>query len=137
MKGIFMIENFTPENQKTRSPYSQVKKIDLGNCYLIFVAGTQPPAGQNKIVLTDDITEQAKQVFEHIAQSLAMAGATMDNVVDAVLYFADIRNDFDAVSAVRNEYFKNSKPTSTCASVNGFSRVGAKIEIKVTAILPK
>lgn len=132
-----MIESFTPASQKTRSPFSQVKKVDMGNCYLIFVSGTQPPADENKVVLTEDIAEQTRQVFEHIEQSLAMAGASMDNVVRSVLYMTDMARDFAAISQVRDEFFKNSNPVSTCAEVSGFSRKGAKIEVEVTAILPK
>jgi enamine deaminase RidA (YjgF/YER057c/UK114 family) len=46
-------------------------------------------------------------------------------------------NDFDKVSKIRGEYFKNSKPVSTLVEVNRMTRTGAKIEIEVTAILEK
>jgi len=57
-------------------------------------------------------------------------------VVKAVIYLTDM-NDFDIVSPIRNEYFKNSLPVSTMVEVNRMTRSGAKIEIEVTAIIGK
>ena len=131
-----MIENISPPDWNTRAPVTQVKKIDLGNCHMIFVSGIQPPAGPNKVVVTDDVAEQTTLVFEEIKRSLDLAGASMDDVVKAVIYLTDV-NDFDVVSPIRSEYFKNSKPVSTLVGATGFSRKGAKIEVEVTAILPK
>ncbi len=116
--------------------YTQAKKIDIGNCYLIFVSGIQPPVNENKIVTTDDIAEQTKMVFEEIQKSLDFAGASMGDIVKAVIYLTNM-TDFDIVSKIRAEYFQNSKPVSTLIEVNKFTRCGAKIEIEVTAILPK
>ncbi|MDR1206917.1 MAG: RidA family protein [Rickettsiales bacterium] len=131
-----MIENILPPDWNTRAPVTQVKKIDLGNCYIIFISGIQPTAGPNKVVLTNDIAEQTKSVFEEIKSSLTLAGASLDDVVKAVIYLTDI-NDFDIVSPIRADYFKNSKPVSTLIGTTGFSRQGAKIEVEVTAVLPK
>ena len=131
-----MIENFTPADWNTRSPYTQVKRIDLGNCYMLFVSGTQPAADADKVVLTDDVAEQTRLVFEEISRSLSLAGASIDDVVKAVIYVTDM-NDFNAISQIRNEYFKDAKPTSTLVEVNGFTRKGAKVEIEVTAVMPK
>ena len=62
------------------------------------------------------------------------AGASLDNVVKAVIYLTDM-NDFDTVSKIRNEYFKNAAPATTLVEVNGFSRKGARIEVEVTAVV--
>ena len=45
--------------------------------------------------------------------------------------------DFEVVSPIRAEYFKNSMPVSTMVEVDGMTRTGSKIEIEVTAILEK
>ena len=74
--------------------------------------------------------------IEEINDILKQAGATLDNVVKAVIYLKDI-NDFKIVSPIRAEYFKNSMPVSTMVEVGGFVRNGSKIEIEVTAILEK
>ena len=130
------IENILLEDYKTRAPYSPAKKIDLGDSYLIFVSGVQAPKDDNHNVITPDVAEQTKLVFEDINKILIQAGASLDNVVKAVIYLTDM-NDFDIVSSIREDYFKNSMPVSTMVEVNRMTRNGAKIEIEVTAIIEK
>lgn len=116
--------------------YTPAKKIDLGNSYLIFVSGVQGPKGEFNEVATEDIEEQTRLVFEEMKDILEEAGASIDDVVKAVIYLKDI-NDFEVVSPIRAEYFKNSMPVSTMVEVGGFVRKGSKIEIEVTAIIEK
>jgi Putative translation initiation inhibitor, yjgF family len=132
------IEDIWPEgHQGTRGIFSPAKKIDLGNCYLLFVSGQQATKNENNEVFSSDIEKQTEDVFEQIDVVLKASGASMDDVVKSVLLFTDIEKDFKKVSKIRDKWFANSKPISTCASCNGFSRKGAKIEIEVTAIIPK
>lgn len=130
------IENIKPKGYVMKGVYTPTKKIDLGDSYLIFVSGVQAPAGEVNEVVTEDIAEQTRLVFEEINDILKQAGATLDNVVKAVIYLKDIE-DFKIVSPIRAEYFKNSMPVSTMVEVGGFVRKGSKIEIEVTAILEK
>jgi len=130
------IENITLDDYKVRGAFSLAKKIDAGGVFLIFVSGIQPPKSENNNAITSDIAEQTRLVFEDINKILNAAGASMDDVVKAVIYLTDIK-DFDIVSPIRNEYFKNSMPVSTMAEVTGLTRPGAKIEIEVTAVKAK
>ena len=125
-----MIESITQAGKQVKGFYSPAKKIDLGNCYLIFVSGIQA-SNTNA-----DIEEQTYEVFNVIGSILKNAGATFDNVVKAVIYVTDM-NDFDVVSKIRQSYFINSKPSSTLVEVNRMVNPGAKIEIELTAILEK
>lgn len=131
-----IVTNIVPDDYKTRGSYTPAKKIDYGSFYQIFVSGVQAPKDDNHRVVTDDIEEQTKLVFEDISKILAQAGATLDDVVKAVIYITDM-NEFDKISAIRGEYFKNSMPVSTLVEVNRMTRDGAKIEIEVTAIVSK
>lgn len=130
------VENICPEGYVMKGVYTPAKKIDLGNSYLIFVSGVQAPKGDINEVATEDVGEQTRLVFEEINDILEQAGASLDDVVKAVIYLKDI-NDFEVVSPIRAEYFKNSKPVSTMVEVGGFVRSGSKIEIEVTAIIEK
>jgi len=133
-----IIENVWPKDwQGTRGIMTPAKKIDMGTCYMIMVSGQQATKNENNEVFTDDIEAQTEDVFKQIEEILQASGASMNDVVKAVLLFTDIEKDFKKVSAVRDKWFVNSKPISTCLSCNGFSRKGAKIEIEVTAIIPK
>ncbi len=130
------IENIVPVGYKTRGSYTPAKKIDYGNFYQVYVSGVQAPKDDNHRVVTDDVEEQTKLVFEDISKILAQADATIDDVVKAVIYITDM-NDFDKISAIRGEYFKTAMPVSTLVEVNRMTRDGAKIEIEVTAIVKK
>lgn len=130
------IEDIAPGDYKARGSYTPAKKIDYGNFYQIYVSGVQAPKDDSHRVVTNDVEEQTKLVFEDISKILALAGATLDDVVKAVIYITNM-NDFDKISAIRGEYFKNSTPVSTLVEVNGMTREGAKIEIEVTAIIKK
>lgn len=130
------IQDIVPGDYKTRGSYTPAKKVDLGNFYQIYVSGVQAPKNDDHSVVTDDVEEQTKLVFEDISKILGQAGATLDDVIKAVIYITDM-NDFDKISAIRGEYFKNAMPVSTLVEVNGMTRAGAKIEIEVTAIVKK
>lgn len=131
-----MIQNISLDDYKTRTAYTLAKKIDLGNHYLIFVSGVQAPKNDNHEVVTNDVAKQTRLVFEDIKKILNKAGASLDNVVKAVIYLTDMK-DFEVVSPIRGEYFKNSMPVYTMVEINRMTRTGAKIEIEVTAILEK
>lgn len=131
-----LVENIAPEDYKTRGIYTPAKKIDMGNFYLIYVSGVQAPKDDNHRVVTDDVEEQTRLVFEDIIKILQLADAGIDDVVKAVIYITDM-NDFDKISKVRDEHFKNSMPVSTLVEVNRMTRDGAKIEIEVTAVKSK
>ncbi len=130
------IEDIVLGDYKTRGSYIPAKKIDVGDFYQIYVSGVQAPKDDSHRVVTDDVEEQTKLVFEDIQKILEHAGATLDDVVKAVIYVTDM-NDFDKISKIRGEYFKNSMPVSTLVEVNRMTRTGAKIEIEVTAIVEK
>ncbi len=110
--------------------YTPAKKIDLGSCYLVFVSGVQATNTKG------DIKQQTIEVFNDVGNILKNAGATFDDVVKAVIYVTDMK-DFEIVSNIRAEYFKNSRPASTLVEVNRMVRDGAKIEIEVNAIVKK
>ncbi len=130
------VEDIVPGDYKTRGSYTPAKKIDMGNFYMIYVSGVQAPKNDDNSVVTDDIEEQTKLVFEDISKILGLAGATLDDVIKAVIYVTDMQ-DFDKISAIRGEYFRNAMPVSTLVEVNGMTRKGAKIEIEVTAVKSK
>lgn len=130
------IQDIAPLDYPIRGSYTPVKKIDMGNYYLIYVSGVQAPKDKNHHVTTDDIEEQTTLVFETIAKLLELADATLDDVVKAVIYVTDM-DEFDKVSSIRGEYFKNSKPVSTLVQVDRMTRHGAKVEIEVTAMVKK
>ncbi len=132
-----MIENIGPKDwQKTRGTYTPAKKIDLGNCYILFISGQQARKNENNEAFTDDVALQTESVFESLNNILIAANASMKDVVKAQIFLTDM-NDFQIVSKIRDKWFAEAKPVSTLVEVNGMTRKGAKVEIELTAIIKK
>ena len=133
-----MKKTIYPDNwQKTRGVYSPAIEVDLGSSKMLFVSGQQPKKNEKHEVFSDSIENQAEDVFERINVILKTVGYGMENVVKAVIYLTDFENDFEKVSKIRDKWFQESKPVSTCVGATEFSRKGARIEIEVTAIKEK
>lgn len=119
---------FTP----TMGAYSHGLEVDLGVAKLVFVTG-QIAMNKDGEVVSDDIEEQTRFVFENIKQILLEADATFEDVVKAQIFLLDIK-DFGRVSPIRNEYFGDSKPVSTLVEVTSLVKEGCKIEVEVLAV---
>ncbi len=124
-------ESFTP----TMGAYSHGLTVELSDAKLVFVTG-QIAMDKEGNVVSEDIEEQTRFVFENIKQILEAAGAGFKDVVKAQLFLTDIK-DFAKVSPIRNEYFGKSKPVSTLVEVSALVKEGCKIEVEVIAIAAK
>lgn len=132
-----MIENIYPAGwQRTRGLHSPAKKIDMGGAYFIYTSGHQADKNENHEIISTDIEEQTEQVFQSLARTLAAAGATMDDVVKAQIFVTDMA-EFPKVSTIRDRWFAVSQPTSSLVALTNATRKNAKIEIALTAVIPK
>ncbi len=96
----------------------------------IFVSGT---TGYDYTTMTivDDVVVQADQTFRNIAEALAKADATLDDVV-RVLFIVPRREDWEPVWPVIKKYLGKAKPTSTL--IHAMLQTDAmRIEIEVQA----
>lgn len=116
--------------------YSHGLSVDVGDSQMIFVTGQIAMDKDGNAVAPNDIQAQTRFVFENIKKILAEGGATIDDVVKAVIYVTDI-SKFKEISAVRNEYFKTAKPVSTLVEINKTVKPGCDIEIEVIGIKKK
>jgi 2-iminobutanoate/2-iminopropanoate deaminase len=83
-------------------------------------------------ILDGDIEQQTRRAMENVKQLLAACGATMDDIVKAVLYLRNVQ-DRHRVNAIYREYFtKGQEPAKV--TVQAPSPIdGIDIEIEVTA----
>jgi len=116
--------------------YSHGLKVDLGDSEMIFVTGQIAMDKNGNAVAPNDISAQAEFIFQNIQKILEEGGASIDDVVKAVIYVTDM-NDFKEVSTVRNKYFEKSKPVSTLVEINKTVKEGCNLEIEVIAIKKK
>jgi 2-iminobutanoate/2-iminopropanoate deaminase len=111
-------------------PYSQA--VAVGD--LVFASGQIPLDPKTGKIVEGEIEAQAERVLENLRAVLAAAGASLDRVVKASVFLADL-GDFARMNAVYARYFtsdpKPARSTFQVARLPG----GVRIEIEVVAAL--
>lgn len=107
-------------------PYEQA--VRLGD--LIFASG-QIPLSPDGVMREGDAAEQARQVFDNLRAVLAAAGSSLQRVVKATVFLADLE-DFSSVNAVYAEAFGDHRPARSTVQVARLPR-DARVEIEVIA----
>ena len=129
-----MIERINPFKINTFGHYSQAVKIDLGTKTMILVAGQIALQEDGTPVAPGDFTTQTHFVFKRIQQVLEAAGASLDDVVKALIFITDA-SKYNEVSAVRNEYFAVARPASAMVEISNTVAKGCDVEVEVMAII--
>lgn len=101
---------------------------------LLFIAGLLARDASGALVGVGDIGAQTRQVCENLKASVEAAGGTLADLVRVDVYITDM-NHFDAIHAVRREYFPVDPPASTMVEVKRFTHLDAMIEINAIAAL--
>jgi len=102
---------------------------------LVFISGMLAKDATGALVGAGDIGAQTRQVCENVKAAVEAAGGTLDDICRVDVYIRDMRH-FDAIHAVRREYFTGTPPASTMVVVGGFTHPEALIEITATAVIP-
>jgi len=100
----------------------------------IYVAGQVAQDPDGKLVGPGDMKAQARQVFANIEAVLAVAGATMKDVVKITTYVTDMSQYAD-YSAVRAEVFPDAAIASATVGSPTLVRDGFLIEIETIAVV--
>ena len=111
-------------------PYSQA--VAAGD--FIFVSGQIPVDPATGLIDGTDTVTQAKRCFENIRAVLDEAGSSMDKVVKATVFLADM-NDFAAVNAVYADAFAGCQilPARSAVQVARLPK-DVRVEIEVIAV---
>jgi 2-iminobutanoate/2-iminopropanoate deaminase len=120
----------TPAAPAAIGPYSQA--IRAGS--LLFVSGQIPLDPQTGAMVDGDITAQTHRVFANVAAILEAGGSSLDRVVRATVYLADM-DDFPAMNEVYGTYFTPPAPARATIQAARLPR-DARLEIDVIASLP-
>jgi 2-iminobutanoate/2-iminopropanoate deaminase len=108
-------------------PYSQA--IRAGS--LLFVSGQIPLDPETSTLVEGDIRVQTHRVFRSLAGILEAAGTSLERVVRATVYLADM-NDFAAMNEVYATYFSSPAPARSTIQAARLPR-DARVEIDVIA----
>ena len=118
----------TDQAPKAIGPYSQ--GIMAGG--FIFVSGQIPLDPVKGEIVGQTIEEQAHQVFRNLGAILQAAGSSLNEVVKATVFLADM-NDFSRMNEVYAQYFSEPYPARAAFQVARLPRE-AKIEVEVIAL---
>jgi 2-iminobutanoate/2-iminopropanoate deaminase len=95
---------------------------------LLFVSGCTA-AGKDGSIRSDDVTEQARDAFQHMKAVLDASGASFADVLKVTIYLTDV-NDRPKINPVRQELFGPARPASTLVQVCALAIEGAKVEVE-------
>jgi 2-iminobutanoate/2-iminopropanoate deaminase len=114
---------------KAIGPYSQA--VRAGS--LLFVSGQIPLDPATGRLVEGDIAAQTHRVFANLRAILEAAGSSLDHVVRATVYLADM-DDFTVVNEVYGGYFSSPAPARATVQAARLPR-DARVEIDVIAAL--
>lgn len=100
----------------------------------IAVSGTAPVGEDGQVVGVGDAYAQAKRCLEIIANALAEAGATLDDVVRTRMFVTDI-SQWEAVGRAHGEAFAHTHPATSMVEVAGLIDPDMLVEIEADAIV--
>lgn len=116
------------ENIQERFHYSPAVKA--GN--FVYVAGQ---VGRNEELKVVEAKEaQFAQAFENVKKVLVAAGAKLEDIIDMVTYFTDIR-DLPLFIQVKDRYITKSYPAWTAITTPALAMPGLLVEIKCVAFI--
>jgi len=98
----------------------------------VFVGG-QVARDENGDLIAGGIEAHTRQTMKNVADALALAGCTLEDVVKTTVWLDDAR-DFDDFNRVYSEFFHGNKPTRS--TIQAKNMVGTKVEIEVVAYRP-
>jgi enamine deaminase RidA (YjgF/YER057c/UK114 family) len=112
--------------------YTYVPALRVGN--MVWLSGTTGSDEHGRITAPGDIEEQTRQIFRKFDALLRSIGSSCEDIVATTDFFTTTDN-YKRTAAVRREFFKANRPTSTGVLVAGLLRKDALIEIAAVAVL--
>jgi enamine deaminase RidA (YjgF/YER057c/UK114 family) len=97
------------------------------------VAGTAPIAADGGVATAGDVYGQTKRCLEIVAQAIADAGCTIEDVIRTRVMLTDISRWEEAARA-HGEIFANVKPACTFVEVKGFINSDWLVELEADCV---
>jgi len=101
---------------------------------LVFISGMTARRADGTIAGVGDIAAQTRQVCENVKAAVEAAGGTLDDICRVDVYVRNMEH-FEAIHAVRRDYFKPPLPASTMVEVSKMTHPDYLIEISAIAVL--
>ena len=112
--------------------YGYAQAVKVGDT--IYVSGQVSHDDMGNIVGQGDMEAQMRQAYANVRKVLSQYGATMDNIVDEILFVTDMNTAFAAAVKCRNEVFSGApNVASTIVQIQHLAFPELMIEIKCVA----
>lgn len=108
-------------------PYNHLLKTG----HLYFSSGQIPLDPVTGKIISDDIEDQAHQVFKNVGALLNSAGIDYQNLIKCTLFLTDL-SDFAKINAIYGEYITSDFPARSTVEVSKLP-LGAKFEMEFVA----
>lgn len=112
--------------------YGYAQAVKVGDT--IYIAGQVSHDDDGNILGVGDMVTQMRAAYANMAKLLAEYDATMDNLVDEVVYVTDMEAAFDAAVKIRRDVFSGfPQVASTIVEIKRLAFPELMIEIKAVA----
>ncbi|HYF09345.1 MAG TPA: RidA family protein [Acetobacteraceae bacterium] len=101
---------------------------------LVFVSGMLAKGPDGKVVGVGDISAQTRQVCENLKAAMEAAGGTLADICRVDVFVRNMEH-FDAIHAVRRQYWPSNPPASTMVETPKMTTPDALIEISAIAVV--
>lgn len=108
-------------------PYNQA--IQAGNT--LYVSGQIPLIPETMELINTGVADETHQVLKNVQAILAHAGYTLNDVVKASIFIADM-DDFATINEVYAQYFTENQPARETVAVKTLPK-NVNVEISVIA----
>jgi 2-iminobutanoate/2-iminopropanoate deaminase len=122
------MELVNPKSCPPQNPSFSQAAVSGSTVYVAGQIGIDPRSGD---LVSSDIADQTKQVFENAATILAAAGSSLDKVVKVTVFIVDLA-EWPPMNAVYEEAFAGHAPPKSTVEVSGLA-LGARVEIEFVA----
>jgi len=119
----------TPNAPAAIGPYSQA--IRTGS--LLFCSGQIPLDPITMEIVSDDVGEQAHQVFLNLSALAEAAGISLDAAVKLTIFLTSL-DDFAVVNDIMSKYFSLPFPARATIQVSALPK-GAQVEVEAILAL--
>ena len=109
-------------------PYSQAVRVGQ----FVFTAGQIPLDPKTGVIVSEDISEQARRVLDNLTAVLKAENLTFSHIVKTTIFLTDMA-DFQAVNEVYATYFSDIPPARSTVAVSALPK-GARVEIECIAV---
>ena len=102
---------------------------------MIHLAGVIAVNEEAVVTTPDDMNAQVERIYDIIEETLGKCGATLEHVVNEVVFVTDLAAFMEAGPVRAKRYEKWAFPAATAVQVAGLAIPGAMVEIQLTAQL--